>query len=186
MLMAPPLVVMQSGSLRGTNAGLTCRDACSSESASAATFAPGSSSDGAKKGVQPMSGSRMWATRASSEALLMTSAAAPRAWRLAFVSCAVALPIRMYCVGTLSDGSASVMENDRLVMHWLPFLSRPSGGTTTDPALIPELTAVNHCSALHQLTWPKTSPTTPGRPLTQLALLRRGDAFASLPAPSTS
>jgi len=110
-----------------------------------------------------MSGSKMLARRASSEALLMTIApAAARSLLFKKVSCAV-FPwlVKRYWVGTLSEGQASVISNDRLVGHALPRVSLPRGGITIFPSATPRLAAANQFWALHQLTCPKTSPCVP-------------------------
>jgi len=85
----------------------------------------------------------MLVRRASSEALLITSAVGFAAL-FAELSCAVEPSARRrYCVGTLSDGQASVISKDRLVGHALPRLSTPRGGITVLPEAIPALAAAN-------------------------------------------
>jgi hypothetical protein len=74
----------------------------------------------------------------------MTSAVGFAA-RFAAVSCAVEPSVRRrYCVGTLSDGQASVISKDRLVGHALPRLSTPRSGMIVFPDAIPALAAANH------------------------------------------
>jgi hypothetical protein len=141
----PPFVRRQSGSLSGTRPiGAACNvPAWSSDNARAGPEVPGLSMYGATNGVQPMRGSMILVSRASSEALLMIVAVGFAA-RLAAVSCAVEPSARRrYCVGTLSDGQASVISNDRLVGHGFPRLSFPRGGMTVFPAEIPALAAAN-------------------------------------------
>ncbi len=93
--------------------------------------------------MQPIRGSMILARRASSDALLMTSAFGLAA-RFAAVSCAVdPSASSRYWVGTLSDGQASTISKDRLVGHALPRLSTPISGIVTNPAVIPALAAVN-------------------------------------------
>ena len=91
-----------------------------------------------------------------------------------------------YFVGTLSDGHASTISKDLLDGQALPLLSVPNGGTIVFPAAIPALAAAKNGPVLHQLTWPKTSPFVPGRPLTQVIPWRPGEAFVSRPLASRS
>jgi hypothetical protein len=86
----------------------------------------------------------------------------------------------------LSEGQASTISNEREVGQGLPSLSLPRGGMTVKPDAMPVLAAANQAWALHQLTCPKTSPCTAGRPLTQSAPFSTGELLASNPLTSRS